>query len=443
MHAYMRQNVLALGFSILAVGLTGCQMGPSALKVSNTHYSDAVRIATSEQLLVNLVRLRYRDMPIFLGVSSISTQFEFNSSGSVDGDIVENVGVNSVSRQLALDSSSGVSGSIGKNVGGLGSHTPNSLGLGAGVSYSEKPTITFSALGGEAFQKRMLAPLKVAVIAVLGESGWRGDRLLRMTVEGLNGLDNAPRASGPTPSHSPSIRDFQEAVGLLRKLSETHLISIGYETRTEAISSQIPTSQVDGDAIVDAAKSGAEFKTASEGKAMVLTKEKRVLVLRIHPQSNESPNVSRLRQLLHLKPGQTRYDFVALEDSQLDPLKPSQLLGELAVDTRSLMGILYYLSNGVEPPREHERAGLVTVTLDENGVPYSWSEVLAGLFRVQSSAWPPRNAAVAVRHRGYWFYIAADDETSKSTFLLLAQLFSLQAGDVEEQKPVLTLPVGG
>jgi hypothetical protein len=49
---------------------------------------------------------------------------------------------------------------------------------------------------------------------------------------------------------------------------------------------------------------------------------------------------------------------------------------------------------------------------------------------------------VVARHRGHWFYIADDDETSKSTFTLLNQLFALQSGDVEETKPVLTLPVG-
>ena len=55
----------------------------------------------------------------------------------------------------------------------------------------------------------------------------------------------------------------------------------------------------------------------------------------------------------------------------------------------------------------------------------------------------PPDAAIAVRHRGRWFYIADADQTTKSTFLLLGSLFTLQTGDVEEVKPVLTLPVGG
>jgi hypothetical protein len=67
------------------------------------------------------------------------------------------------------------------------------------------------------------------------------------------------------------------------------------------------------------------------------------------------------------------------------------------------------------------------------------------LFEVRSSdSWRrPPDAAFSVRHRGRWFYIADGDQTTKSTFLLLANLFTLQAGEVDEVKPVLTLPVGG
>ena len=64
------------------------------------------------------------------------------------------------------------------------------------------------------------------------------------------------------------------------------------------------------------------------------------------------------------------------------------------------------------------------------------------MFRVHTSESRPRNASVAVHHRDHWFYIADHEQSSKSTFMLLNQLFTLQAGDVSETKPVLTLPVG-
>jgi hypothetical protein len=412
------RKIFALGLSVVGVSLTGCQFGPSVLKVGNAQYSDAMRVATSEQLLVNLVRMRYRDVPLFLGVSNISTQFQFDQSGDISGSLVE-------------------------NVGGGRAKTPDSLGLSAGVAYSERPTITFTILGGQEFQRNMLKPISVAALSLLAESGWRVDRVLRLTVEEFNGLENAPRASGPTPSQAPDHRRFLEATDLINNLCNDRAIEFEFETRKRCISSPLPVSSIAGDDLVDAAKSGAEFKAVQDGQQMELTKEERVLVMRFGRQAADTREADRLRELLRLDPDQTCFELVEAEESEAGQLEPEQRLGELVVDSRSLMGVLYYLSNGVQAPPAHEKAGLVTRTVDAQGSPFNWSDVLTNLFAVYSSTRRPSNAAVSVRHRGYWFYIRDDDETSKSTFLLLNQIFALQAGGVEVTKPVLTLPIGG
>jgi hypothetical protein len=63
--------------------------------------------------------------------------------------------------------------------------------------------------------------------------------------------------------------------------------------------------------------------------------------------------------------------------------------------------------------------------------------------KVRSSKRKPGNTFIAVPYRGVWFYIADDDLQSKSTFMLLSQMFNLQAGQTEDAGPTLTLPVGG
>jgi hypothetical protein len=50
-------------------------------------------------------------------------------------------------------------------------------------------------------------------------------------------------------------------------------------------------------------------------------------------------------------------------------------------------------------------------------------------------------AFVAIPYRGQWFYLADNDLESKSTFMLLSQLFRLQAGAAKAAGPTLTLPV--
>ena len=86
--------------------------------------------------------------------------------------------------------------------------------------------------------------------------------------------------------------------------------------------------------------------------------------------------------------------------------------------------------------------GVVTDTRAEDGSRFNWDSLLSGLFAISCSDTRPGNAAVATRHRGAWFFIADDDESSKSTFLLLRHLFTLQSGERPAIKPVLTLPVG-
>ena len=311
-----------------------------------------------------------------------------------------------------------------------------------GTRYSERPTISFSLLGGEAFQRRMLQPIELVALAVIAESGWRGERLLRMCVEEMNGLRNLPTASGPTPVVISDPRPFLEAVGLIQKLSDEQLVNFHFSSHREPISPVFALERVDGDHAVAAVTAGAEFESAPTGQGMVLVVEKRKLEMRFAPRSRASAEAARLREVLKLNPKRMRFELVALEDSDYDPFEPDKTMDEIALDTRSLIGVLYYLSHGIEAASEDVEAEVITSTVMGGGELFEWTELLDGLFRVESSDGVPERAAVAARHRGRWFYIDDSDQSSKSTFNLLSQLFTLQAGEVEAVKPVLTLPVG-
>ena len=105
------------------------------------------------------------------------------------------------------------------------------------------------------------------------------------------------------------------------------------------------------------------------------------------------------------------------------------------------MGILYFLSTAVEPPPPHVQAGLVTVTRDERGQPFDWSMLTGKVMKIRSHKERPVNAAVAVKYRNWWFYVADDDANSKITFSLLNSLFQLQATSGSGKSPLLTLPI--
>src|SRR5271156_5584694 len=70
--------VVALAAS---VGASGC-LGPKAIKYTRLRYNEVVRDTNDEQLLINIVRLRYADSPVFIDLPSITSQFEVVGHGN-------------------------------------------------------------------------------------------------------------------------------------------------------------------------------------------------------------------------------------------------------------------------------------------------------------------------------------------------------------------------
>jgi len=147
----------ALLFSLLGCSLflaTSCaSIGSRAIKGERVNFNAALQQTADEQLLLNLVRLRYRDPPAFLEVTSISTQSQFQTSFEA-GTELERATVNS---------------DLFKITGGFG--------------YFTQPTLTYTPLQGENFIQRLLSPLTVDKLMLLYRSGWNISRLFRLCVQ--------------------------------------------------------------------------------------------------------------------------------------------------------------------------------------------------------------------------------------------------------------------
>ena len=357
--------------SVLLCMSMGCRtIGPGSLQQTHPQYNHAISKSLDEQFLLNLVRLKYRDNPFFLEVSSVTTQ------QSVQGDLSASV----------------------KFSGAGDSLTPS-----AGFTYKETPTISYSPLRGDQFLKQILSPVPLEAVLILTQSGWSVERVVKVCVERANGLDNASNASGPTPSREPRYGRFKEMAEILRELQ-----------------------------VADALELGAAVAVGGEDDAVKASGD---LVLRLKPQAELQPRISRLQELLGVK-------FVDNELRLTNNFLNRPENG-LAVRTRSMMGIFFYLSHNSEVPLAHRETGLVTQTKSKDGELFEWAKVTGDLFRVRSSTSKPVSSFVAVPYRENWFYIADNDLESKSTFMLLTQLFNLQAGQIKTVAPALTIGVGG
>jgi hypothetical protein len=163
-------------------------------------------------------------------------------------------------------------------------------------------------------------------------------------------------------------------------------------------------------------------------------------VLQIAEEALALPATRELTRILRLASGRTHYPLVYTYQRVGD--ESAQNLDELRVDTRSLLGMLSFLSQAIEVPEGDVQAGKVMVPRYETGELFDWRLVTGDVLRIRSESTRPLHAAMAVRYRGSWFYIDDADLTSKSTFSLLSQLFVLQAEKVERMLPILTLPIG-
>jgi hypothetical protein len=229
----------------------------------------------------------------------------------------------------------------------------------------------------------------------------------------------------------------------LRALQADGALAIGYESIDEPVSAAVSRSAVSGGDLVEAAGAGYRFSgTEADDGRLQLTRRSRGLVLRIAAAALDRPEVATLVHELALTPGLSRYRLEPGEAALPVLLGPPGERDAIAFGTRSLLGSMFYLSQGIEIPADHLERSLVTVTRDRAGEAFDWSRLAGDLLRVRSSSRKPQGAAVAVPYRGAWFWIDDADLDSKSTFALLVQLFSLQSGAATGSAPVLTLPVG-
>lgn len=133
----MRMPILIFSITMLMYG--GCAMHPRIIQERHWQLNETIRTTHIEQLLLNVVRLRYGDAPYFLQVSSITTQFSSQGSVGVNGTFPE-----------------------GDN---------NVYGLSAGASCSEAPVVTWSMPDSRDFCGRMLAPISSDQLTSLASAG--------------------------------------------------------------------------------------------------------------------------------------------------------------------------------------------------------------------------------------------------------------------------------
>jgi hypothetical protein len=398
----------------------GCRsFGPRALEQTRLPYNEAVKVTTEQQLLLNIVRLRYTDTPSSLAISNIAAQFEFAKSLQLTPFFTATGGDN--------------------NRGSYGAVLPQ-----AQIGGADRPTFSLTPLDDQEFTKKLFTPLSLDGVVYLAKTTWPISTVFRLYLENLNWVSNAETASGPTPKDAPVFAEFQRGIEALQVLQDRDQIVFGLDERTESAGSPVAASTVRAVDVLEAAKSGYEYRADAGGATWTLVKKVQQPVLRIDPEAANSPEMVELARIFKIKPGLAQYDVTVEALNPFPSTYPAEGVDKIDLETRSLLQAMYYISHGVEIPPEHAAAGIVTVTREAGGGPFEWAQVMRGLFRVQwaKANERPANAHVAVEHKGYWFYIDERDQDTKTTFSLLMEMARLELTG-KGSEPLLTIPLGG
>lgn len=152
----------ALFMLMVYFSLSGCSLGPKALKGNRLDYNISIQKSNNEELLINLVRAKYYEPLFFLQVGSISSSFSYTVSAALAGTIY----------------------SKGGNA------FANSVSPGLGAGYGEKPIITYTPIQGEQAVKQLMEEINLDRFLLLTRAGWSINSLMWTVVHRIGELNN-------------------------------------------------------------------------------------------------------------------------------------------------------------------------------------------------------------------------------------------------------------
>ena len=345
------------GLSFLASGCLHPKIGPNSLPRERSLYSVSLADSWKEVTLLNIVKVRYLDPPVYVDIASIVSSYTLAQSATAGG-IIEPGGLSSAS-------------------------------LGGSIGLSHSPTITYTPLTGSAYIRGLTTSLAPASIFAAMQNGVPADLILLSSVQSINGLRNEQAS---LDGIKPADPEFHRVRELLREIQLSGVVRLYVK---------------------------------DDGSKQQST----LLAFRMDhiPPEIQAASVE-LRRLLRVSPDATEFKIVS------SPLPSSDT--EVAVMTRSIIGILQNMAAEIEVPLEH--------LAQHRAVPgFASGRALPGIvpmIRIHSAKNKPEDAFVGVHYRDTWFWIDDGDLLSKRSFAQLMQLFTMADTGVKENMPIVTIP---
>ncbi len=476
-----RKTAIVIVLIILAAASCTRGLGPRSISVDRTAYLEAVGNSWKEQILYNIVKLRYGDAPTFVDISRIQQSYQLETSGSAGYTY-------GWGKAPTLDQD--------RVRFWVPTAVTNSLTVGGGIRYQTNPSITYDPVTGEVLKNALMRPIQLTDLFSALSTGWDTKFVFPYCVSSINGLRN-----------KPDNKKFHELVALWGELHKKGAIHITFEEVEEAqevkekegaisafkTKSVVPTLSKTKESSKGEGKKSEKEQKKFEGVFIILDK-KRALDYEVKnlkellSLDDTSDLGKKFRRLFEIEKTELTYhlkkrirEIAELSEGQIADNKDNILkvleiaskelthqekerflncetgiqiekyqvvsgippkekaLSKIYLNTRSVLQVLMELTRFIDIPVGH---GDWVQKREEK-----WPENIKRLkvrsrpdVQLAPDAMEKPNEFAAVKYKGHWFYIPDSDLDSKDILSDMILIFTM-IDTGKKEAPALTLPL--
>ncbi len=195
---------------VLGLSVAACtSIGPGTVPHDRIDYATSIGNSWKEQTLLNIVKLRYADMPVFLEVAQVIAGYQLQSA--LSGTFT-----------------------LGNFTASLIDRFTAGGGATAASTYTDRPTVIYSPLTGVDFLKRLMTPIPPSSVLFMLQSGYFADRIMPIMLDSINGLNNESNRL-----RRPADPKFTRLVELMREGQLAGAIQIRIERPKDGAESSL------------------------------------------------------------------------------------------------------------------------------------------------------------------------------------------------------------
>lgn len=139
----------AKALSVFLVLLIGCVAANDAIRSDFTDFNSIMQYNQSQQMLLNLVRMHFRESPMFLQAGSLTASYESSTEANASANFPG----------------------------------PTTADIGFDYKFSTKPTVSYLPIEGSSYVHQFLAEISQETFELLVRSGWPISELIDLLVE--------------------------------------------------------------------------------------------------------------------------------------------------------------------------------------------------------------------------------------------------------------------